>query len=84
MVEVQLPETGVGLARGRIGAEIGNPIDAARLTAVGRDEDAMVELVLGRVGAHEDLVGMSAREPGPVTVVAVRGALVPGLAAVDG
>src|ERR1041385_3460827 len=37
----------------------------------------------GRVRAHEDLVGETPREPGPVAVVAEPGSLVPGLPAVD-
>ena len=59
-------------------------VGAARVAAVGRDEDLVAAAVsLERVRAHEDLVGEPAGEPRPVAVVAEARALVPRLPAVD-
>ena len=80
VVEVELAEAGV--VQAVVGPEVGNPGGAARLPAIGRDVDLVVEVVLQRVGAHEDLVRAAAGEPRPVAVVTVRRALVPGTAAV--
>src|SRR5205823_6550315 len=55
---------------------------AAGVATVGALEDRVA--LLFRVGGQEDLVGLAARQPRPVAVVAVGGAGIPGLAAVLG